>query len=127
MRASWLAPDQPLDRGQLALLIELGVEQLDALSGQIMFGPQHVGEFGGAEAITGDARAQQRLALRQQLTADKLGGAATAGEIGDIFAKLALDLLLERLPALLRRPELSGRFALLSLVQAPLKRHPKTD
>ena len=39
-------PDQPLDRGELALLIELGTEQLDALIGEIVLGTQHIDEFG---------------------------------------------------------------------------------
>src|SRR5215467_14322501 len=92
-----------------------------------MLGAQHVGQLGAAEAITGDPGPQQRLALRQQLPADELGGATAAGEIGNIFAELALDLQLERLPSRLGGAELRCRFALLALVQAPLQRHPEAD
>jgi len=43
---SQVTPDQPLDGGELALLIELGAEQLDALIGEIVLGPQHIDELG---------------------------------------------------------------------------------
>jgi hypothetical protein len=45
---SQITPDQPLDGGELALLIELGAEQLDALISEIVLGAQHVDELGAS-------------------------------------------------------------------------------
>jgi hypothetical protein len=45
-----MGEDEEGTRGQLALLIELGVERLDALIGQVMLGAQHINKLGAAEA-----------------------------------------------------------------------------
>ena len=120
-------PDQPLDRGKLALLVELGAEQLDPQVGEIVLRAQHVDKLGAPQAVTRNTGPQQRLALRQQLRADQIGRLAAAGEVGCEFPELALDLQLLRLPARLRGANLGGGFALLRLMQAPLQRHAQTD
>jgi hypothetical protein len=61
---SQVTPDQPLNRGELALLIELGTEQLDTQIGEIVLGAQDVDEFGAPQAVTRNTGPQQGLALR---------------------------------------------------------------
>jgi len=57
----------------------------------------------------------------------QIAGLSTAGEVGQEFAKLALDLQLNRLPALLGGANLSGRLALLSVMRAPLQGNTQAD
>ena len=54
-------PRQPLDGGELTLLIKLGAEQLDAKIGEIVLGAQYVDKLGAREGVAGNAGAQQRL------------------------------------------------------------------